>query len=68
MSEFLSVSEAARQLGVRPRDISDLCYQRRLTDSQAPMIAGRRVIRQRCLGAVRHALEQAGKIPAEALA
>lgn len=44
MPTFLSVSEAARRLGVRPKDISDAFYQRRLRDDLCPIIAGRRLI------------------------
>jgi hypothetical protein len=42
--EYLSVSDAARRLGVRPRNISDLFYQRRLSDEVCPVIGGRRLI------------------------
>ncbi len=38
------VSEVARRLGVRPRDISDLFYQRRLDDARCPIVGGRRLI------------------------
>lgn len=44
MPTLLSVSEAARRLGVRPKDISDAFYQRRLRDDLCPIIAGRRLI------------------------
>ena len=42
--QFLSVSEAAREFGVRPREISDLFYQRVLSDDQCPIVGGRRLI------------------------
>jgi hypothetical protein len=44
VAPFLTVSEAARRLGVRPRDISDLFYQRRLSDELCPVASGRRLI------------------------
>ncbi len=44
MTDCLSVSDAARHLGVRPRDISDLFYQRRLSDEVCPVVGGRRLI------------------------
>ena len=44
MKEHLTVSEAAKQLGVKPRAISDLFYQRRLADDLGPIIGGRRLI------------------------
>ena len=40
----LSISEVARRFGVRPRDISDLFYQRRLSDEVCPVVGGRRLI------------------------
>jgi hypothetical protein len=44
MSKYLFVSDVARFLGVRPRDVSDLFYQRRLSDEQCPVVGGRRLI------------------------
>lgn len=41
---YLSVSEAARRLKARPKDISDLFYRRRLRDDLCPIVAGRRLI------------------------
>jgi hypothetical protein len=38
------VSEVARRFGVRPRVISDLFYQRKLSDTRCPVIGGRRII------------------------
>jgi hypothetical protein len=43
MAHF-TVSDVARRLGVRPRDISDLFYQRRLSDELCPVVGGRRLI------------------------
>lgn len=44
METQLSVSEVARKLGARPKDISDLFYQRELRDDLCPIVAGRRLI------------------------
>ncbi len=42
--QYLSVSDAARRLEARPRDISDLFYRRMLRDDLCPIVAGRRLI------------------------
>src|SRR3954447_1438440 len=39
-----TVSDVARQHGVRPRDISDLFYNRELSDKKCPVVGGRRLI------------------------
>jgi hypothetical protein len=44
MHDYLTVSDVARRLGRRPRDISDLFYQRHLSDEQCPVVGGRRLI------------------------
>jgi hypothetical protein len=45
MMQYLIVSEVARRIpGARPKDISDLFYQRKLDDQQCPIIGGRRLI------------------------
>ena len=50
MSTHVTVSGAARELGarlgliVRPRDISDLLYDRVVPDDRCPMLGGRRMI------------------------
>jgi len=54
---FFIVSEVARQLGVRPRDISDLFYQRRLDDGRCPVVGGRRLIPADYIPAIREALQ-----------
>ncbi len=41
--EFV-VSEVARLLKCRPRDISDLFYQRLVSDECCPIVGGRRII------------------------
>lgn len=61
MPELLSVSEAARRLGAKPKDISDLFYRRELRDDLCPIIAGRRVILEGYLDAIRSALKRKGR-------
>jgi len=58
--KYLSVSEAARRLGARPRDISDLFYRRRLSDESCPIVGGRRLIPESLLSVIEMALRHAG--------
>jgi hypothetical protein len=44
MTDRVIVSEAARRTGYRPRDISNLFYERLLSDEDAPVVGGRRLI------------------------
>jgi hypothetical protein len=55
---YLSVSEAARRLGANPKDISDAFYRRELPDEFGPIVAGRRLIPDDCLEAIRLALKR----------
>jgi hypothetical protein len=57
----LSVSEAARRLGARPRDISDLFYRRRLRDDLCPIVAGHRLIPEPYVEVIATALRRAGR-------
>lgn len=63
MSETLIVSEAARTLSaqmgevVRPRDISELFYRRRLEDERCPIVGGRRLIPRDYLSTIASALK-----------
>ena len=57
----LSVSEAARRLGAKPRDISDLLYKRQLRDDLCPIVAGRRLIPATYLDMIARALRRAGR-------
>jgi len=59
-----TASEIARELGCRPRDISDLFYARKLDDSRCPIIAGRRVIPPEYIAEVRRVLVETGKLTA----
>jgi hypothetical protein len=62
--EFLSVSEVARQLGVKPKAISDLLYQRELRDDLCPIVGGRRLIPRNCLTTIREVLIERGLLEA----
>jgi hypothetical protein len=59
---YLSVSEAARRLGARPKDISDLFYRRQLRDDLCPIVAGRRLIPESYLDMIALVLKRAGRI------
>lgn len=63
---LLSVSEAARRLGAKPKDISDLFYNRQLRDDIAPIVAGRRVIPEGYVHVIGDALRRNGRQIAEA--
>jgi len=62
--DFLSVSEAARQLGARPKTISDLLYQRELPDDLCPIVGGRRLIPRGYLPTIRELLVERGLLQA----
>lgn len=55
---YLSVSEAARRLKARPKDISDLFYCRRLRDDLCPIVAGRRLIPEDYLDRIAQVLKR----------
>jgi hypothetical protein len=57
----LTVSEAARLIGARPRDISDLFYARHLRDDICPIIGGRRMIPAEYVEVIRAALHHHGR-------
>jgi len=57
MVKHFSVSEVARLYGVSPRVISDLFYQRRLSDARCPVIGDRRIIPQDYLAEIAKALQ-----------
>lgn len=58
---YLSVSEAARRLGANPREISELFYRRRLSDSRCPIVGGRRLIPADYLAVIEIVLKRAGR-------
>ena len=57
----LSVSEAARRLGAKPKDISDLFYRRELRDDLCSIVGGRRLIPESYLDMIRMALRRHGR-------
>lgn len=58
---YLSVSQAARRLQARPRDISDLFYRRRLRDDLCPIVGGRRLIPEEYLDMIAAELARTGR-------
>ena len=61
----LSVSEVARRLGARPKDISDLFYSRELRDDLCPIVAGRRLIPESYVDVIDMVLKRHGRIVLE---
>ena len=59
--DYLAVSDAARRLKARPRDISELFYRRQLRDDLCPIVAGRRLIPEDYLPVIAAALRRAGR-------
>jgi hypothetical protein len=59
----LIVSEVARRIGARPKDISDLFYLRKLDDRQCPVVGGRRLIPEAYIPTIEQALREAGRPP-----
>ena len=59
--KHLSVSESARRLKARPRDISDLFYRRHLRDDLCPIVGGRRLIPEDYLGMIAVELRRTGR-------
>jgi hypothetical protein len=56
------VSEIGRQIGARPRDISDLFYQRKLDDQRCPVVGGRRLIPEDYLETIQRTLRNLGRV------
>jgi hypothetical protein len=65
MDYLLSVSDAARELGAKPKHISDLFYQRELRDDLCPIVAGRRLIPRAYLHEILKALIKRGMVQAD---
>jgi hypothetical protein len=61
---YLTASDVARRLGVRPRDVSDLFYSRRLGGTDCPLVGGRRLIPEDFLPAIAAALRTRPRGPA----
>jgi hypothetical protein len=57
---FVSVSDVARELGVRPSQVSQLFYERRLRDDLAPIVGGRRLIPSELVDVIRMELRRKG--------
>lgn len=57
-----SVSEVARIVGCRPRDISDAFYARVLDEARIFIVAGRRAIPQEYIQEIRTKLTALGKV------
>ena len=64
-ANFFSVSEVARLLGAKPRNISDLFYSRQLRDDIAPIVAGRRLIPAEYVEVIRTVLQRNNRQVAE---
>jgi hypothetical protein len=56
------VSQVARQIAARPKDISDLFYQRKLDDERCPVIAGRRLIPEDYIPEIQATLQSLGRL------
>jgi len=61
--QIVTVSEVAEQLGVRPRDISDLFYARKLDANRCPIKNGRRLIPRAYVRRIEAVLQEAGVLP-----
>ena len=60
MTTPLGVSDAARRLGVRPAQITQLFYERRLRDDLCPIVAGRRLISAEYIAVIAMELRRKG--------
>ena len=66
MVGYYTVSQVARRYGVRPRDISDLFYNRELSDEKCPVLGGRRLIPPEYVPVIAAALRRHGLLPGPA--
>jgi hypothetical protein len=72
MTDTMIVSEVARELTdrfgvvVRPRAITNLFYQRLLSDDRCPILGGRRVIARDYLPVIEGVLRERGVLPGPA--
>ena len=57
---LLSVSDVARRLGVRPAQITQLFYERRLRDDLCPIVGGRRIIQPEYVAVIAMELRRKG--------
>ena len=58
MPKFFTVSDLARDLGCKPRDISDLLYDRQLPVDECPMIGRARAIPEHLVPLIRQKLAE----------
>jgi len=58
VKDFLTVGEAARELGVRPREITAAFYDGLLRDDIAPLVGNRRLIPRHYLPVVRMVIDR----------
>ena len=58
----LIVSEVARRIGARPKDITDQFYLRRLDDTICPIVGGRRLIPLEYVPVIETTLRQLGRL------
>ena len=61
MGVVFSVTDTARMVGCRPRDVSDAFYAGVLDDSKVLHIGGRRVIPEAYVATIREVLTRLGK-------
>jgi hypothetical protein len=61
---YLNVSDVARRLRAKPKDISDLFYQRRLDDDRCPIVGGRRLIPEEYVPSIEATLRSLGRMEA----
>ena len=61
---FVSVGEAAKQLGVSPVVLSNMLYRRPVHSEKCPLRGGRRSIPESYLPALAAELRRSGKLPA----
>jgi len=67
MPEILTIREAAKRLGLRPRDLHDRFYDGRLGDDCCKFVGGRRVILDSQLDRIGLILRRSGRLaPADA--
>lgn len=60
--KFYGVSEAARLMNSKPRDLTNLFYNRQLRDDLCPLVSGRRVIPESYLKNIAMELRRGGKM------
>ncbi|MGL4944446.1 MAG: hypothetical protein ACRC46_14795 [Thermoguttaceae bacterium] len=59
--KFYGISEAAERLNAKPRDVTNLFYDRQLNCDLCPVVSGRRIIPSSYLVQIAWALRRANK-------